>query len=140
MGGQDIFRASFSRAFYRGSSGVLMVYDTTCRESFNNIKDRWVENMRSNIDGTALPAFMLGTSFPTFRPKINIVVIFSCPCSAVPLVGTKVDLSESRAVTPDEGQALALELGASGWAEVSSLNGAGGKCFVFYFFFVLLKQ
>jgi hypothetical protein len=41
-------------------------------------------------------------------------------------VGTKRDLSAWRQVTAEEGQALATELGALGWCEVSSLHGTGG--------------
>jgi hypothetical protein len=41
-------------------------------------------------------------------------------------VGTKSDLAARRQVSPEEGQVLALELGAAGWAEVSSCTGDGG--------------
>jgi hypothetical protein len=39
-------------------------------------------------------------------------------------VGTKNDLAQQRQVSREEGQALALELGAAGWAETSSLTGS----------------
>ena len=39
-------------------------------------------------------------------------------------VGTKNDLEDQRQVSPEEGQALAQELGAAGWAETSSLTGS----------------
>jgi hypothetical protein len=39
-------------------------------------------------------------------------------------VGAKNDLEHCRQVSPEEGQELALKLGAAGWAETSSLTGS----------------
>ena len=46
-------------------------------------------------------------------------------------MGSQNDLVARRCVSPEEGQALAQELGAVGWHEVSSLNGSGGTAWPF---------
>ncbi|ELR13791.1 Ras subfamily protein [Acanthamoeba castellanii str. Neff] len=95
--GQERFR-SITRAYYRGSRGLLVIYDITARSSWENAK-YWVEEARrSLVDHVDMMPFIL--------------------------VGTKNDLEHQRQVSPEEGQALALELGAAGWAKTSSLTGS----------------
>lgn len=43
--GQETFK-SITRSYYRGSIGVILVYDITNRESFNNIS-RWLDETKS---------------------------------------------------------------------------------------------
>lgn len=43
--GQETFK-SITRSYYRGSIGVILVYDITNRESFNNI-GKWLDETRS---------------------------------------------------------------------------------------------
>ncbi len=45
--------------YYRGSFGVLVVYDITNQESFNNV-EKWFEEVYSNCDGEIIPAIMIG--------------------------------------------------------------------------------
>lgn len=71
--GQERFRGMAS-SYYRKAFGVLLVYDITNKESFNNL-DRWMEEINSYADH-----------------DIEIV-----------LVGNKKDLVEQREVTPNEG-------------------------------------
>ncbi|ELR16222.1 Fbox domain and Ankyrin repeat containing protein [Acanthamoeba castellanii str. Neff] len=95
--GQERFR-SITGAYYRGSRGLLVVYDITARSSWKNAK-YWVEEVRRSLaDDVDMMPFIL--------------------------VGTKNDLEHQRQVSPEEGQALALELGAAGWAETSSRTGS----------------
>lgn len=75
--GQERFK-TITSAYYKGSHGVILVYDVTDRESFNNIAN-WINETRKHA----------GT---------NIVKV---------LVGNKCDLTEARKVTTKEGQEYA---------------------------------
>lgn len=46
--GQERFR-SISRSFYRGSVGVIIVFDLTSVESFNNVS-QWIQDCQINMD------------------------------------------------------------------------------------------
>ena len=43
--GQETFK-SITRSYYRGSIGVILVYDITSRESFNNV-NKWLDETKS---------------------------------------------------------------------------------------------
>lgn len=43
--GQETFK-SITRSYYRGSIGVILAYDITCRESFNNIA-KWLQETKN---------------------------------------------------------------------------------------------
>ncbi|VDP06143.1 unnamed protein product [Soboliphyme baturini] len=79
--GQERFR-SVTRSYYRGAAGALLVYDVTCRESFNALM-QWLSDARS----LASP---------------HIVVL---------LIGNKKDLEERREVTFLEASQFAQENG-----------------------------
>jgi hypothetical protein len=51
----------------------------------------------------------------------------SLPCGLLAVVGAKSDLTSQRQVSVEEGEALADQVGAIGWTEVSSLTGVNGK-------------
>lgn len=75
--GQEQFR-SITRAYYKSAACAFLVYDVTNRESFLNIQS-WVDECKSQ-----------------------------CPSSALLyLIGNKVDLSEQRVVSYDEGKSIA---------------------------------
>jgi Ras-related protein Rab-1A len=79
--GQERFR-TITSAYYRGADGIIMVYDTGDRESFDHI-DSWVQEVNKYAnEGTC---------------KI--------------LVGNKCDATEQRQVSTEEGQKKAVELG-----------------------------
>jgi Ras-related protein Rab-1A len=79
--GQERFR-TITSAYYRGADGIIMVYDTCVRESFEHI-DSWVEEVNKYAnDGTC---------------KI--------------LVGNKCDDNAARQVSTEEGKKKAAELG-----------------------------
>ena len=76
--GQERFK-TLTGKFYRGSHGILMLYDMTNRESFTNV-DKWMQQIKDNIGDTN-------------------------PC--IVLVANKTDLEDARKITKAEGQRLA---------------------------------
>eukprot|EP01036_Dinobryon_divergens_P023919 gene23919-32317_t len=89
--GQERFR-TITTSYYRNSQGILLVYDITDRNSFLNMRT-WVAQIQSNAD-------------------VNINKI---------LVGNKCDLIQQRAVSFEEGQALAKEFKVP-FMETSAMN------------------
>ena len=79
--GQDRFR-TIIKSYYRGSNGIIVVYDITDRDTFEQVQ-YWM----GEIDAHASP---------------DVCRI---------LVGNKSDLSDSRVVTQEEGAALARQYG-----------------------------
>jgi len=43
--GQEVYR-SITRSYYRGTIGAILVYDITCRKSFENIQ-KWIEEIKT---------------------------------------------------------------------------------------------
>jgi small GTP-binding protein len=91
--GQELFR-SVTRGYYRGSSGALVIFDLTNRESFEKI-DRWIQDVRSLA-----------------RPDVILV-----------LLGNKSDLDTQCRVRTEEADAYAKENGIK-FFEVSAKTGA----------------
>ncbi|XP_042438191.1 ras-related protein RABC2a-like [Zingiber officinale] len=81
--GQERFR-TLTSSYFRGSQGIILVYDVTKRETFNNLADVWVKEVE------------------TYSTNHNCVKI---------LVGNKVDKDADRSVTTEEGIAFADEYG-----------------------------
>ncbi|EAA33006.1 hypothetical protein GE21DRAFT_5842 [Neurospora crassa] len=79
--GQERFR-TITTAYYRGAMGILLVYDVTDERSFNNIRT-WFANVEQHA-----------------TEGVNKI-----------LIGNKCDWEEKRAVSKEQGQALADELG-----------------------------
>jgi Ras-related protein Rab-1A len=79
--GQERFR-TITKSYYRGSNGIVVVYDITDRESFDQVQ-HWM----SEIDAHASAEV----------------------CRL--LVGNKADLNDKRAVKTDEGAAIARQYG-----------------------------
>ena len=80
--GQEKFR-SVTRFLYKDAQVVILVYDITVKESFNEIKDYWYNQVKEN-----------------------------CPTNTIIcLAGNKCDLFEREAVTEEEGKELAKEMG-----------------------------
>jgi len=78
--GQERFK-TITTAHYRNAMGILLVYDVTNEQSFNNIKE-WLKNIEKH----------------TSQPVDKI------------LVGNKTDLATQRKVSTADGQKLAQEL------------------------------
>jgi small GTP-binding protein len=93
---QERFR-TLTSGFYRGGHGVLMVYDITCRESFNNLK-YWMKEL---------------TQYSTNDPCIIII-------------GNKLDLKYKRSVSVEEGLSYAREQGVM-YIEASAKTQQGVK-------------
>ncbi|KAI3847453.1 hypothetical protein MKX03_001966 [Papaver bracteatum] len=89
--GQERYRAITS-AYYRGAVGALLVYDTTKRQTFDNVQ-RWLCELRDYADS-------------------NIVIL---------LAGNKSDLKHLRAVNEEDAQVIAENEGLS-FLETSALE------------------
>ena len=89
--GQERF-AAITSAYYKGSSGAIIVYDITRRKTFDNI-DKWYSE-----------------------------IVAKCPSDLViVLVGNKMDLEEEREVKYQEGLDKAKDLGMA-FMETSALT------------------
>ncbi|KAI3908318.1 hypothetical protein MKX01_027340 [Papaver californicum] len=80
--GQERFR-TLTSSYYRSAQGIILVYDVTRRESFTNLSDVWAKEVEL---------------YSTNQDCIKM------------LVGNKVDRDVERAVTREEGVALANDL------------------------------
>eukprot|EP00397_Hematodinium_sp_SG-2012_P015778 GEMP01016076.1.p1 GENE.GEMP01016076.1~~GEMP01016076.1.p1 ORF type:complete len:206 (-),score=42.41 GEMP01016076.1:2199-2816(-) len=89
--GQERFR-TITSSYYRGAHGIIIVYDVTDRESFNNVK-HWIQEIGRNA-----------------AEGVNKL-----------LVGNKCDLQSKKAVSYDEGKDLADSLNIK-FLETSAKN------------------
>jgi len=89
--GQERFR-TITSSYYRGSHGIVVVYDVTDRESFSRVR-MWMQEIAK----------------------------YAGPYTQKLLVGNKVDLVSKRVVATDEGQMMADELEVH-FLETSALN------------------
>jgi len=89
--GQERFR-TITSSYYRGAHGIIVVYDVTDAESFNNVR-QWLHE----IDRYA-------------SDKVNKL-----------LVGNKCDLTEKRVISYQQGKELADSLGLE-FLETSAKN------------------
>jgi Ras-related protein Rab-18 len=80
--GQEKFR-SLTSSYYRGTHGVCLVYDSTSRTSFENL-ERWLDEAR------------------LYCSSEDVVML---------LVGNKIDRSDHRQVSENEGTAFAAKHG-----------------------------
>ncbi|XP_074568099.1 ras-related protein RABC2a-like [Curcuma longa] len=79
--GQERFR-TLTSSYYRGSQGIILVYDVTKRETFTNIADVWIKEIE------------------LYATNHNCIKV---------LVGNKADKESERTVTSEEGIAFANE-------------------------------
>jgi Ras-related protein Rab-1A len=77
--GQDRFRC-ITKNYYRGSNGIMLIYDITSTSSFQNIKN-WITQIKDYLGDDA----------------------------CITLVGNKIDLESNRRVSTEEGRKLATE-------------------------------
>ena len=77
--GQDRYR-TIAKNYYKGSHGILLLYDITKISSFDNIRE-WIKNIREEVYENA--------------------IIF--------LIGNKIDKAEDRQISTEQGQKLAEE-------------------------------
>jgi small GTP-binding protein len=81
--GQDRFRC-ITKNYYRGSNGIMLIYDITSLNSFTNIKN-WISQIKEYLGDQA----------------------------CITLVGNKIDLESNRTVSKEEGYRLANEFNFS---------------------------
>lgn len=82
--GQERFR-TLTSSYYRGAQGVVLVYDATSGESFNNLRSIWQKELQVHAD-------------------INEMVLM--------VVANKIDKEGQRTVSRDEGIEYAKDLSA----------------------------
>ncbi len=90
--GHERFRL-IAKSQYKGSKGIVIIYDITDKKSFENIT-YWMNHIKENSDSAV----------------------------EIMLVGNKIDLSSERAVQFEEGQALA-EKNSVSFTETSAKTG-----------------
>lgn len=90
--GQERFR-TITSSYYRGSHGVIIVYDVTNKLSFNNVK-MWLSEIERHAS-----------------PSVNKL-----------LIGNKIDLGNKREVSYEEGKDFADSMGMS-YLETSAKSG-----------------
>ena len=81
--GQERFK-TITSTYYKGAHGIILVYDITDRESFNNIEN-WLNEVKKHAGAQVVKL----------------------------LIGNKCDLEEERVVNTKEGKELADNLGIS---------------------------
>ena len=91
--GQERY-AAITSAYYRGGNGILMVFDITRRESFDILRNKIIQTVRSQA-----------------QENVKIVV-----------VGSMLDKQESRQVSYEEAMAFAQEVNAP-YLECSAKTG-----------------
>ena len=82
--GQERFR-TLTASYYRGAQGVVLVYDITRRETFEALRDVWLNEVQT---------------YGTYKD------------APLMLVGSKADLEGERQVQQDEAEAFARQIGA----------------------------
>ncbi|PRQ43665.1 putative small monomeric GTPase [Rosa chinensis] len=81
--GQERFR-TLTSSYYRSAQGIILVYDVTRRDTFTNLSDVWAKEVEL---------------YSTNQDCVKV------------LVGNKVDRESERAVSREEGIALAKDIG-----------------------------
>jgi Ras-related protein Rab-8A len=99
--GQDKFRA-ITRNYYKGASGIILIFDVTNVKSYENIK-KWINEIKEEIS-----------------EKVAIV-----------LIGNKIDNVQERKISKEQGEKLASEIGVK-FFETSAKTGEGINECVFY--------
>ena len=99
--GQDKFRA-ITRNYYKGASGIILIFDVTNIKSYENIK-KWINEIKEEIS-----------------EQVSIV-----------LIGNKIDNVNERKISKEEGVKLANEIGVK-FFETSAKTGEGINESVFF--------
>ena len=99
--GQDKFRA-ITRNYYKGASGIILIFDVTNIKSYENIK-KWINEIKEEIS-----------------EKVSIV-----------LIGNKIDNVQERKISKEQGEKLSNEIGVK-FFETSAKTGEGINESVFF--------
>ena len=95
--GQERFK-SLTQNYFRNAEGVLLVYDVTKTESFDNLRD-WISSIKKNMETKNI-----------FLPLI--------------IVGNKVDMEDSREISKEDAENFAKENNYK-YFETSAKTGEG---------------
>ena len=95
--GQEKFR-SLARVFYKDASICILVYDITRRESFEELQNFWIDEIRNNISSKVCKSFILILI-------ILFIIVFA-------VVGNKIDDYENEKIKVAEGKAFAKKINA----------------------------
>ena len=95
--GQERFKA-LTQSYFRNAEGVMLAYDVTKSESYDNLKD-WIASIKKNLEGKNI-----------FLPLI--------------IVGNKIDMEESREVDKETAEKFATENNYK-YFETSAKTGEG---------------
>ena len=93
--GQETYRG-LTKLFYQGAAGIIIVYDITKRDSFNEIKNYWYHQIKENAP-----------------KKVKLAI-----------VGNKSDLYINEQVNEEEAKAYAEKIGAI-FQLTSAVNSSG---------------
>ena len=93
--GQERFRA-LTPSFLRNAEGVVIVFDVTSQDSFDNVKG-WINSIKSNIGENVIPII---------------------------IVGNKIDMENLREISKEDGNKIASENGFK-YFETSTKTGKG---------------
>ena len=93
--GQERFRA-LTPSFLRNAEGVVIVFDVTSQDSFDNVKG-WINSIKSNIGENVIPII---------------------------IVGNKIDMENMREISKEDGNKTASENGFK-YFETSAKTGKG---------------
>ena len=99
--GQDKFRA-ITRNYYKGANGIILIYDVTNINTYENIK-KWLNEIKEEISD-----------------KVSII-----------LIGNKIDNENQRKITKEQGEKLANEVNIP-FFETSAKTGVGINESVFF--------
>lgn len=114
--GQERFR-TITTAYYRGAMGILLVYDVTDERSFNS--EFRLFRVAIDINETSANLFIF--TLEDIRTWFSNVEQHASEGVHKMLIGNKCDWEEKRAVSTEQGQQLANELGIP-FLEVSAKN------------------
>ncbi len=95
--GQELYRSLITN-FYRNSSLAIIVYNVTDRNSFENV-DLWFKELRTHSN-----------------PNVKVF-----------LIGNKIDLADSRKVTPEEAKKFKEDFMLNLYMETSAKTGFNAK-------------
>ena len=95
--GQERFQ-SLTQNYFRNAEGVLLAYDITNTESFDNLKN-WIKSIKTNIEGKNI-----------FIPVI--------------IIGNKIDMEDSREIEKENAEKFAKENNYK-YFETSAKTGEG---------------
>ena len=94
LAGQEKYNVIRSM-YFQGCVGALVVYDITRHQTFDNVESKWLKDFKNYVKKEG----------------------------AYVLIGNKIDLSDQRVVSKEEGESLAEKIQASDFIETSAKFG-----------------